>query len=689
MVDGVTDAARIKLHHVLHGYAEGHRELASSIQLKPRDAKTMLVLSDVSGPGVRIDESGYLTGYPLPDAGLYAFARTWAAPEKPRPGCVWTHTLLIDFADLARLAALTDLVSAFRRPQPSGHAEYAKPLHLDCAAEPPSFPALDELRARRIIGALYSKPKARIIAFREAGSDVDSLVTAIWSQQWPRLRRNFRFCTLAATDRSTDGAAFDLQLLPSGNQAVRTRFPKTVEADAVALSGEWLEEAIDDLMQPRASGLRGFLRQIGGDVSGGRAAFATLCRLHRLIDRFGSEPGAVFDAIALLQNELGATQARAARATVAGAAIAEAEALDDSGLDYLLAHMDLVEPARLAAEGLKLGRAVLRRRPDVFASLIGKDDLLGALALRTVAGAASADLTAALATASALAAPILSERPELAAEPALWARELGIDEEAFSALRNSPVNRSEIIVAILAAGRTDLAYHAVAEVGPLEVLRALALSVRSSRLPLGFDRWLHAAAQPGAVAELFARPEPLPRRMLAMLARCVGPDDTPNDYGEDPWLTAVRWAEGETFDLEETHLRAFLLARSLGWRTRNQAELAQLGFEPVHHAAAQGTLPDGSWRWLDQRLPWPIFWFEWDRCQRLRAGVAALFVEHDLSPVIFGTLVEDGGLFGAVAEQVARSSEGRSYLKRVRRALRESSRPSAAARRTLIEKLTK
>lgn len=689
MVDGVTGAARLKLHHALHGYAEGHRELANSIQLKPRDAKTMLFLSDVSGPGVRIDESGYLTGYPLPDAGLYAFARTWAAPEMPRPGCVWTHTLLIDFADLARLGALTDLISAFRRPQPSGHAEYAKPLLVECAAEPPRLRVPDELRARQIIGALYGKPKARIIAFRKAGSAADGLVTALWSQQWPRLRRNFRFCTLAATDRSTDGAAFDLQLLPSGNQALRTRFPKTVEADGVAASGEWLEEAVNDLMEPQADGLRGFLRQIGGDVGGGRAAFAPLCRLHRLIGRFRSEPGAVSDAIALLQEELGSTQARAARAIVAGAAIAEAETLDDSGLDYVLAHLDMVEPAHLAAEGVRLGRAVLRRRPDLFASMIGKEDPVGVLAVRTVASAAPTDLITALTMGSALAAPILSERPELAVEPALWARKLGIDEEALAALRSSHVNRSEIITAIFAAGRTDLAQRAVAAVGSLEVLRALAVSVRSGRLPSDFDRWLDAAAQPGAVAELFARPEPLPRQMLAMLARSVGPDDIPNDYGEDPWLTAVRRAEGETSGLEEIHLRALLLARSLGWRSRNQAELAQLGFEPIHRAAAQGTLPEESWRWLDQGLPWSILWFEWDRCQRIRAGVATLFVERDLSPEIFGSLVDDGGLFVAVAEQVARSSRGRIYLKRVRRALNESSRPSAAARRTLLGKLIK
>ncbi|MGH8667450.1 MAG: hypothetical protein ACREUX_24610, partial [Burkholderiales bacterium] len=70
-----------------------------SLRLKPRDAKTVLVLSDIASSGLRIASDGYLTGYPLPDSGYYALARTWSATEIKRPGAVWTHTLLIEFAD--------------------------------------------------------------------------------------------------------------------------------------------------------------------------------------------------------------------------------------------------------------------------------------------------------------------------------------------------------------------------------------------------------------------------------------------------------------------------------------------------------------------------------------------------------------------------------------------------------------
>lgn len=685
MVDEVSGTARIRLHQALHGYVDGHRELVSSVQLKARDAKTMLVLSDVSGPGVRIDEAGYLTGYPLADAGLYAFARTWGAPEMPRPGCVWTHTLLIDFADLAKLGALTDLMALFSRPQSNGVAAYGKPFSCPRDAEPVCLEAPDLSRLRQLMSALYGRPKAPVIAAQARGAHYERLVTALWLQQWPRLRRNFRFCTLAATDRSTGGAPFDLQLLPAGQHALRTRFPNAVDAESVTVAGDWLEDAVDDLMHPGADGLRGFLRRIGGDVGEGRAAFAPLCRLHRLIDRIGAEPAVLNEAITVLQDDLRMTEARAAQAIVADAALTQVDEIDDSGLNYLLDRIALIDASRLTAEGARLGHALLRRRPAQFALMLGQDGPLGSLTNRTIAPAAPADLIAFLATMPALAAPILPARPELAADPGLWARPLGIDQHLLRTLRTMPADRGGVIGAILAADRSDLAHSVVAEAGALAVLKALAQALCADPQPTGIDQWLNAAAHADAVAELLTRTEPLPRPMLTRLTQTLDPDDTPNDYGDDPWLTAVRGAEGQASDAEETRLRAFLLARSLGRMSRNQAELAQFGFEATHQAAAERRLPDDAWRWLELRLPWSILWFEWDKCQRLRAGLAKMFVERNLAPETFGAVVASDDLFTALIWQVARLSGGRRYLKRVADTFKILQSQTAELRRQLIK----
>jgi len=686
MVNGVDAARRVNLHQALHGYGEGHRQLATSVQLTSRDAKTMLVLSDISGPGARIDEAGYLTGYPLTDAGLYAFARTWPAPEMPRPGCVWTHTILIDFADLAVLPSLTELLSALQRPRLETRLDYGKPLMIECGDRPAYVEASYELSARRIIGALYGKPSARITSPRDDRLDIDALITTIWSQQWPRLRRSFRFCTFAATDRSTESAPFDLQLLPTGNQAIRTRFPKATDAESVNASGNWLDDAVADLLNPRPRGLRLFLRQIGGDVSGGRAAFPTLCALHRLIEDFATDSDAVEKAIALLQDEFGPAQARAARAVVAGAALSEAERLNEEAFDYLLAHVDLVEPETVSNAAEVLGRVILRRRPAALAAMIGDDGPLAIIPERTFVSAPIPELIEGLSAEPKLSSFVLRERPELAIDPGFWAR-AAADDAGFEVLRSSD-NRQSIVAAMIAAGRAELADRAVREAGELDVLRALSLLVRSNGLTgLDWPRWVRTAALPGPLSNLFASTNPIPRLLLSMITRVMGPDDVPNDYGEDPWLTAIRQADGEVSEADETRLRAYILARSLGWRSRNQAELAQFGFEPTHNAASRSKIEEESWRWLEPRLPWSVFWFGWDRCQRLRAGVIDLFVDRQLAPEVFGRLVQDGSLFAALAEQAARTSSGRRYLKGVRRALKDAPEDHYLARRRLIEKL--
>ena len=46
--------AVVKVDQALHGYADGHRQLALSTEIKPADLKTLLVMSDASGPGMRI-----------------------------------------------------------------------------------------------------------------------------------------------------------------------------------------------------------------------------------------------------------------------------------------------------------------------------------------------------------------------------------------------------------------------------------------------------------------------------------------------------------------------------------------------------------------------------------------------------------------------------------------------------------
>ena len=100
----------------------------------------------------------------------------------------------------------------------------------------------------------------------------------------------------------------------------------------------------------------------------------------------------------------------------------------------------------------------------------------------------------------------------------------------------------------------------------------------------------------------------------------------------------------------------------------------------VYRATAASRVAGDAWRLVDSRLPRPILWFEWDRCQRLRAALAGLFVRRDLSPLSFGQVTTDDDLFVALADAAAKTGRGRRFLWHVRQALKDSDRQRHAWR---------
>jgi hypothetical protein len=286
----------------------------ASTTIKLRDQKTMLIMSDVSGAGATIDGRGYLTGYPLADSGMYALARTWAATEMARPGCVWTHTLLIDFADLATLPSMSFLEPSFLRPSSSFSIEdYSQVITANTFDRGDRLQRVPEDSLERVLAALYGFPKEKVI-FSLASEDSAVLVYAIWAQQWPRLRRNFRFCTASFADRSTEGAPFDLQFTSLLDRSYKSRFTEGIDANRTVFPRfAWLEEVVRDVVSGTGGELRAFLKNVGGDVAGGRQMFAPLCSLYMMIPNFGLDPQSIDQATSLISSAFDSTSAGSLR----------------------------------------------------------------------------------------------------------------------------------------------------------------------------------------------------------------------------------------------------------------------------------------------------------------------------------------------------------------------------------------
>ena len=123
----------IIIHQTLHGYSNGHHLLESSVLLSDDSKRRMDILSDLSGTDAIDGFSFYYSGYLLENEELVVLAKTWYAPEMSRPGCVWTHSLLIPIQAMTFCASNIDvLITEFKRPSISeSQTKYSESLVIN------------------------------------------------------------------------------------------------------------------------------------------------------------------------------------------------------------------------------------------------------------------------------------------------------------------------------------------------------------------------------------------------------------------------------------------------------------------------------------------------------------------------------------------------------------------------------
>jgi hypothetical protein len=662
MADALT-RDRIKVDQTLHGYSEGHRLIEGSLKLPQSDARTMLVLSDASGSGSRIPANGYITGYPLGESGKYVLARTWAAPEMSRPGCVWTHSLLIDFADLARLSSVDDLLERLQRPSAGVGSPFAVQLEVMASRAATSVPPSDLKRAGQWASALYGKPKDRIVDERERPED-EELIVAIWMQQWPRLRRAFRFCTFSAEDRSTSADAFDLQLMDVSRRS-RSKVPDRAVASAKN-RGDWIETLLDDLVTPTGSGLRQFLRDVGSDVTNGRAAMIPLVHLYAALEQ---NAGSLRLAEAVSELErLGPNQGRMGRAAAARMVFSRPGLVDrrlfDFALQQVRADRDL-----LGVEPLVVGRALLQWKPDFLADDLPEDDPLHKAVDAALPEADAEELSDLIEAVPGAAMAVLSARPDVFERASFW-RIPSLDaSRLIGALDAGQDGAVRVVGALMEAGRDECSAIMVDRFGIDPVVAALSsLDAAGIRSRLAWIRTI--AHRINDLAEGMSRGIIWHRPLLFALAEILAPESVPNSVGTDPWVTAVERTKTSDNVRDEDLLASFLFARARGRYSRSAGKLFFLSVQRLHEAMASERLTDEAWRIAKPRLPYGSVWREWDQCEKLRNAVVGSFIDRELPPIEFGTVVDNDNLWKELVDLAADTFRGRRYLDKVRSALR-------------------
>lgn len=263
----------MKIDQCLFGYDDGHRLLATSI---PLGSETSLLteLSDLAPGTVFKLSDGYWTGLPMPTIKRYVLMRTWPAPEMPRPGCVWTHALFIEPSLLEYISDLSILHRAVKRPNNSLNVDfYRKPIDIEPIQNCQSTLLVDDMIVQKIIATLYETDSTTVET--TSPGELDMPLFAVWSQQWPRLRRNFRFQTAASRGfRSISTTRFDVRVTLS---QLDTKPPiKAITTPS------WLSISVQDVLKGSQGSLRSFLWRYGLDVRRQRGSFRPLVEVYML-----------------------------------------------------------------------------------------------------------------------------------------------------------------------------------------------------------------------------------------------------------------------------------------------------------------------------------------------------------------------------------------------------------------------
>jgi hypothetical protein len=640
---------QIRLQQALFGYREGHNLVASSIPFPPRVRHFLATVTDISGPEAAEGFESTHTGLPLAETDYYAFFCTWPAPEMSRPGCVWSHVILVDLTDLARIPDLATLQALLRRPAPDNLSAYEDTLTvlLPDAPSRRRNDNFDRERALRIIQALYDEPQKSVVILDDNNRCWEETILAIWSQQWPKLRRNFAFSTGSLGDRRLAGINFDLQIAPSRSERLwrRSHLPSLiiqVSSDAPPLSfNQWTDDALVDLLATRQTPLRNFMFSFGSDVENPRYAFKGFVTTFRVLEtpKVGWTkvlttiaeyfPGES-DALRLKEYVLPQGQVFNFEPWIERSwEIASFLFFDPKATAYAKMRFDHAESANslwkhdrekvlsmLARVHCEPANPAAHTFVNAVINLIEIDELEPIFNSRP-----------------GLIPLFIKHRPSIAFSPRTWIMPYRIQEQILVALDAEPLSEKDwgdTVAAMFISATSVAVQHAVKRAGPHAIEGALHwLEEEIAQKLLPSQGWREALAP--YAAERLTRTEELTPAALALCAWFVPPETARR------MLSVSRHEMRQLADTPLENLpaplrlpTAFLLV-SCGLRAigLDGVRFITRGFFEVHKSMENPpSFAEESWQLIAPELPDLGWWREWDKCKRLRRAVGRWFSKN-------------------------------------------------------------
>lgn len=655
----------MKFDQCLFGYDDGHKLLASTLSLGT-ETSYLTELSDLAPGTIFGSSEGYWTGVPAPAIGRYVLMRTWPAPEMPRPGCVWTHALLIEPSLLETIEDLSVLKGFAVRPTGAFDvANYRSPLEMNFPDFEKNKASLDEGIIQRLISTLYGKGSAPVVV--SSPGEIDDPLFAVWSQQWPRLRRNLRFQSAASRlnhspSSITSSTRFDVMTLIGGHR----EFAKVAFDFS---NNEWIDAAVLDAQMPGGGDLRHFLWVYGADVKRQRNSFRPLVELWLLNRRpeMYKRDRAVNLVLSAFPTYKDAAKLK--QDLVDGGLVASSQVELLKHVLYLDEDAILPPPTKLGIERLVSnwgGSSEPLLRLAEFAAA-KTDDASVALFLSITSTIPTPDFWSSTAGFPLVRDRMLQENPQLLLE----ARLKDLDDETLLEKINLISGRStgveDFVFGMLSRSNKRLV-EKIFEIFPKVVASQIILAENEGGKSL--DAVWRAA--------LVKRPKLLlANNVLGKVSRTsvlydyadslgwIGPEVF--SAGAGPWIAALQTATNDLWGEKEDALHSFVLILSLIAADKDSVKGVELLFETVHTSILNNRLIGRAREITSFWLP-ELGWFtNWDLGLRLRIMIAAAYVSQGWPIKSFASLSNDPKTLFLLADAASDTPGGKQFAKAIKR----------------------
>lgn len=651
--------SNIKIDQVIHGYSDGHSLLQSSADLPKEAQRTILILSDMSGPSMLEGFEEYLTGYQLPGTDFYAFAKTWHAPEMERPGCVWTHTLLIKHTDFTKIFDFTDILKLFRRPsEQSLRYSHEQPIKFDISSSKMystlvNIPSLEHV-TRRILFSFYSSPDCfPVILSADKSNTYERLVLALWSQQWPDLRNSFTFCTGSLMNRTINGKNFNLQIIPTkverqfARDIPNAQFIKFEEAKLDLDYPEWVFVAADDLLKNDPPKLRKYFWKFGNELHGSRHTYVQLVKIYSFVKAVNKNQMSV-DKLLDELNKIypSSTEGKSVKISIFRSSHGKLKSLltkvNEAELLRSLAftkHHSIFTPEMLQirdrAQSLWKEKNWIAR--NLIKELTQSDiNPLGEEFLISVADVIQPSELLELAEEEQnLLFVFIERKPALAACKSFWKGTLDNQRELLDHLTRGKLPEDTVIVSIIKAmlnAYTDRiaedAYKCFQDYTIPTLLDWFDSHVSDEDIHLS-QGWLHVLqkAPEDSLSWLSKAINPKVKTIVLIASQLNPHSHKVKKFGTKIWLKLLDNINEHLDYNNRKALAEFLLPFSFNKPEPNYDKLARFSFKIIHDALARDELSYDSWRRLEPVLPKLPWYRSWDKCEQLRRGLKQMGID--------------------------------------------------------------